>query len=55
MKILKAIKAASMQTKIFLAVSLGVGFITVALCLHPYLWLDKNRSLKNEDVEKVKQ
>lgn len=49
MKMIKAFKEASAQTKIFWMASLSVGLITVALCLYPYVWLDHNRSVKERE------
>lgn len=44
--LIRAFKAASLQTKIFWVVALGVGILTAALCLYPYAWLPVHRSGK---------
>ncbi len=43
---IKAFKTASIHTKLFWIVTLGVGILTAAMCLYPYVWFDQHRSGK---------
>jgi hypothetical protein len=51
MRLVRAFKEASLHTKIFWIVSLGVGILTTALCLHPFLWFHQHRSIRSEEVK----
>jgi hypothetical protein len=44
MKMIKAFREASLQTKIFWIVALGVGVLSTGLCLYPFVWFSQHRS-----------